>query len=389
MHPPEVVDGRLVFHHADPHHLLRQVQLACDDEVVLATRFRRTVDGWVLSVPPPDVQRLEYRLLITDAGGSTDVVLDPANPIAVPTAFGHRSVVELPGYAEPEWLSAPRVATNRTERRIDTPVGEVPVSVWAPAPLDHTTPAPLLVVHDGPEYLELAALGRWAAAMVATKQIPTFRMALLQPVQRDDWYALDPDWPAAVAAIVDAVCRDWSVAGPIVLMGASLGGLAALQTARATPMVAGLPVGGVFSQSGSFFQPILDPQESDYPHFDRIAEWTTSVVGGITSMSAPRELGAARAPGATVPGTPGHPGATSSRLARVALTCGRHEENHGNNVVMAHALRRRGHAVTMRTVEDLHNYTAWRDALDPALTTLLHHVWQDGGSTPSDSPEPI
>ncbi len=363
MHPPHVVDGRLVFLHADPDHLLRQVQLACDDEVLVATRFRRAAEGWILSVPPPDLQRLEYRLLVTNAAGGTDVILDPANPIHVPTAFGHRSVVHLPGYTEPAWLSSPRVATNRTARRVVTPVGEVPVSVWAPAPLDRTTPAPLLVVHDGPEYVELAALSTWAAAMVATRQVPTFRMALLQPVHRDDWYSLHPQWPTAVAAIVAAVSQDWAVTAPIVLMGASLGGLASLQTALATPVVAGHAVGGVFSQSGSFFQPLLDPQESDYPHFDRITEWTASLVGG-------------RAPDA------------ATAAVRVALTCGRHEENHPNNVAMAHALQRRGHVATLRTNEDLHNYTAWRDALDPALPTLLRHVWQDGAPTRSDGAEP-
>jgi hypothetical protein len=26
-------------------------------------------------------------------------------------------------------------------------------------------------------------------------------------------------------------------------------------------------------------------------------------------------------------------------------------------------------------VHDLHNYTAWRDSLDPALTDLLRSVW--------------
>ncbi|HKJ55239.1 MAG TPA: alpha/beta hydrolase-fold protein [Nitriliruptoraceae bacterium] len=364
MHPPEVVDGRLVFHLDDPHQLLRQVQLACDDDVVVATRFRRTADGWVLSVQPPDLDRLEYRLLVTDATGATSVILDPSNHVEVATAFGHRSVVHMPDYVEPAWLAASRVATNQTSKSVSTAVGTVPMSMWAPAPLDRATPAPLLVVHDGPEYVELAALGRWAAAMVATKRLRPFRMALLQPVERDDWYAVNPDWPAAVAEIVAAVAADWVVDEPLVLMGASLGGLAALQIALATPSVAGHQVGGVFAQSGSFFQPLLDPQESDYPHFGRITDWTTAVISDDDA-----------------------PGGAHSEL-RIAMTCGRHEENHPNNVAMAAGLRQRGHEVTLETVEDLHNYTAWRDALDPPLPALLASVWQDGdpdgtvGTTP-------
>ena len=38
---------------------------------------------------------------------------------------------------------------------------------------------------------------------------------------------------------------------------------------------------------------------------------------------------------------------------------------------MAAALRRAGHTVTHVEVPDLHNYTAWRDALDPHLTAVL------------------
>ena len=36
---------------------------------------------------------------------------------------------------------------------------------------------------------------------------------------------------------------------------------------------------------------------------------------------------------------------------------------------------RDGHQVTYAEVADLHNYTAWRDALDPHLTQVLRDVW--------------
>ena len=44
---------------------------------------------------------------------------------------------------------------------------------------------------------------------------------------------------------------------------------------------------------------------------------------------------------------------------------------------MAAALRRAGHDVTFETVPDLHNYTAWRDILDPALNTLAEMLGHD------------
>lgn len=60
---------------------------------------------------------------------------------------------------------------------------------------------------------------------------------------------------------------------------------------------------------------------------------------------------------------------------RVAMTCGALEGNLSNNEDMASALLRAGHDVVFSRVPDLHNYTAWRDSLDPALTDLLRKCW--------------
>lgn len=346
---PTVVDDRLVFVVADPDHDLRMVQLTVDDDLVDDHRFRRTSAGWTLVVPVPPVHRLEYRLLVTDGEGDSHVVLDPANPTSVATAFGRRSVAHLPDYVIPTWLGQPTVDPARTTRDVATPVGTVPVTTWAPSSLDDHDVAPLLVVHDGPEYDDLADLGYWAGAAIASGRLPAFRMALLRPVERDQWYTANPDWPDSVAAVVADLdghhARTGSVVAPIVVMGASLGGLAALQVARAGV----LDVGGVFSQSGSFFQPALDPQESHYPWFERITDWVDAV--------------------ATDP--------PPDRHLDVVLTCGRSEENHANNVAMAGHLRDRGHRVTWQSLADLHNYTAWRDGLDPGLPDLLARQWHD------------
>jgi len=59
----------------------------------------------------------------------------------------------------------------------------------------------------------------------------------------------------------------------------------------------------------------------------------------------------------------------------VAMTCGAEEENVYNNRLMASALAAQGYDVHLAEVPDLHNYTAWRDALDPDLTRLLARLW--------------
>ncbi len=57
------------------------------------------------------------------------------------------------------------------------------------------------------------------------------------------------------------------------------------------------------------------------------------------------------------------------------MTCGTAEENLSNNRLMVAALQSQGYAATLAEVPDLHNYTGWRDALDPHLTRLLAGVW--------------
>lgn len=343
---PAVVDGHLVLTVADPHHDLREVELSCDDAIATRHRFRRTRGGWQLRLALPDVARLEYRLVVTDEDGNTDVMVDPANDHSVATAFGQRSVVQLPGYTAPWWLDHEPTPARRSHAKVPSIVGTIPVTTWHPDVLADTDTAPLLVVHDGPEYDRLADLGRWAGVMVAEGRLPAFRMALLQPLHRDAWYAADPRWPRAVDQVLGMLSRSFPSSARAV-MGASLGGLAALQVAVARPTT----FGAVFTQSGSFFRPDLDPQESAHPRFDEITTWVAE------AGSRAREI---------------------PRMA-VGMTCGRHEENHANNEAMRDVLAAAGHEVTFRSLADLHNYTAWRDGLSPTLADLLAAAWRDHG----------
>ena len=59
----------------------------------------------------------------------------------------------------------------------------------------------------------------------------------------------------------------------------------------------------------------------------------------------------------------------------VALTCGALEENADDNRVMASALAAQGYPVSLDEGRDLHNFTAWRDALHPHLADLLLRAW--------------
>ena len=198
----------------------------------------------------------------------------------------------------------------------------------------------MLLVHDGAEYDQLARITTYSAALVAGGQLPPHRVALAHPVMRDAWYSGSPQYLRTIAdAGLDRLGERYAVRGPIVVVGASLGGLTALLLG----LLAAPRVGGVYSQSGSFFQVRHDDSESGYRYFGRISRLVQSV---LDMRHAEHPL-------------------------TVGMSCGALEENVANNRDMAAALRRAGHDVTLREVPDLHNYTAWRDALDPGLTEVL------------------
>jgi enterochelin esterase family protein len=289
---------------------------------------------------------MEYRLELRHSDGRHEEVCDPANPKRAPGAFGDKSLVEFPDYLPPGWLSAAGTPGRTTELRIPSRYlrAEVYARLWAPADTDPGEPLPLLVAHDGPEYDTLSGLTSYAAAMVAAGRLPPHRVALLGAGERDEWYSANVSYARALAlAVLPALRREVAVAGPVAGMGASLGGLAALHAQRRHP---GL-FGGLFLQSGSFFNRRLDPQERGFARFGRITRFVAD--------TKRRTLAAE-----PVPST---------------LTCGLLEENLGNNREMANALHGQGYRVGFVELPDLHNYVAWRDAFHPHLTGLLAEVW--------------
>ncbi len=339
-----VIEQRIVFTLADATHSLAAVALDCDQAIAGPRRLRRTAAGWMLALPRPPLDRLEYKLVITTRDGHTSVDCDPENVERVRTAFGERSVALMPGYRAPGWLKG--IAASGSRERLthaDSSLGDLPITLWSAPGLSKDVEAPLLVVHDGPEYADLADLTTYAEAMVSHGTLPAFRMALMHPSERDEWYSANPDYIAATHDLLDGLARIYNVSANPVVMGASLGGLTALLVG----LEEASRFGGVVSQSGSFFQPGLDGQESSYPFFERV----TSAVRAMVEASA------------------------RSRPVAVGMTCGAMEENFANNEAMAASLASQGHDVRFRTLADLHNYTAWRDGLDPTVTDLLRSVW--------------
>ena len=329
----------MTFRLADPERRYAAVRLCSDLPLSDRERsYQRDGDEWVLELDPPDITRLEYHVEVVEQDGATQTGPDPGNPLRAPGAFGEKSVLLLPGYEPPAWLDAPTVEGRYEDFAIrGRGLGaNVTGRIWSP---DTDEPLPLLVAHDGPEYDKLASLTRYSAAMIAAGTLPPHRVALLAPGPRDEWYSASALY--ARALYVDVIPA-LPAAGQPVGMGASLGALAMLVTQRRAPGT----FAGLFLQSGSFFMPRFDSQESGFVRYARIVRVVRRILR------------------------------TTARPIPVQLTCGVAEENVFNNRVMARSLAEQGYEARLDEVPDLHNYTAWRDAFHPHLTRLLERMWR-------------
>src|SRR5581483_18615 len=126
-------------------------------------------DGvWRLEFGRPDVDRLEYLIGVDGAFAP-----DPANPRRAGNPFGDKSVIEWPEYTPPEWLDSIADAgpVEPFEIRSRRLVARVPVLLYA-TPDPPAVDAPLLVVHDGPEYAQYAGLTRFLDVMSWQEHIP-------------------------------------------------------------------------------------------------------------------------------------------------------------------------------------------------------------------------
>ena len=306
--------------------------------------YRRRGDSWELVFDRPEADRIEYLLEVEWRDGRVERLPDPGNPLRAPGPFGNKSVLELPGYAPPAWVGDEESANgDLREVELGSPALRTTVQafLWSAAGLDPAAQAPLLLVHDGPEFARFSSLLRLFDHVVASGEAPPFRAALLPPpLDRNETYSASRRYARALA-------EDWAPAlaeaaphsRPPVALGASLGALAFLHAHWTQP---GL-LSGLFLQSGSYFRRRLDSHESGFGRFERIVRFVGTVVGGRSS--------AERVP--------------------VTLACGTAEENIGNNRIVAAALAAQGWDVRLVEHRDAHNWISWRDVLHPHLAELL------------------
>jgi enterochelin esterase family protein len=341
---PTVEVSAVVFELADRRRRLAGVRLIQEIGQPGPLDFARVTGAWRLSLPLPEVDRMEYLFEVRDHHGHRTTITDPGNPRRAPGAFGEKSVLEFAAYHPPPWLLADAVPGVEAIVEVDGGElgGPLTATLWAPEALAVGEPAPLVVVNDGPEFASLGGLTHYLGTAIAAGTVPPLRAALLDPGDRNDWYSANPAYAHALCTDLLPRLDDVTPATVRVGVGVSLGGLAMLHAHRTYPDV----FDALLLQSGSFFTPILDPQEADFSGFAAVSEFVTQV----------------------------HEATSDAHPVPTVLTCGTVEENLENNAAMVHTLQRLGYPARLALFRDAHNFTAWRDSLDPQLSDLVMDV---------------
>jgi enterochelin esterase family protein len=299
---------------------------------------------WVLRIAVEDGGRFEYKLGIARAGYE-DWVLDPLNANRAGDPFGENSVCRTWGYKRPDW-SGPRGApAGRIEDiSIDSPTfGETRTEqIYLPAGYCTDAVYPLVVIHDGADFVTYADLSISLDNLIAEGDIPPIIAALVQTGDRMGEYPKGRRHARyLVNELLPAIAGSHSISSQPrdrVLLGASLGAVASLSTAFRYPGV----YGALVLKSGSF---ILDQSKlahRAHPVFHHVARL-------VRAFQRTQHL----------------------PVARAFVSTGELEGLADENRALAKFLQDRGVDVLFQSAWDGHHWHNWRDQLRDGLMWVL------------------
>ncbi len=300
-------------------------------------------DLWVLFVEFPDHSRIEYKFEIVRDGHS-EWIVDPRNPVHASDPFGANSVAQGFGYVRPPWTLEDPQARRGT-------IDELPIAssafderrvaqVYLPARFRRSRSYPLLIAHDGADYLRYADLRVVLDNLIHELQIAPLIVACTQSADRLNEYAGNDQH---ARFIVEDLLTALRARLPLEdtpdsrgLMGASFGGVASLHAAWRYPGT----FGRLLLQSGSFAFSDIGPSRRGAV-FDPVVRFMNDF--------------------RAQPGLPSE---------RIYMSCGIYESLIYENRSLLPRLRASGMDVHYDEVRDGHNWQNWRDRLRSGLSWL-------------------
>ncbi len=311
-------------------------------------------DWWLLALGLPTGTRLEYKLAICHNDHEWDTE-DPLNPFESRNPFGSNSVCRSYGYSVPPWALRDPDAQTGLQRSMgiwSKALGRaMPVTLYLPASftMNPDYPYPLLVMHDGTDYLHYADAATVLDNLISQGLIPEMVVAFSDPGQRLAEYANDHRHAQFVAEemvpYLEAHLPLTGGRGARCLGGASFGAVATLSTAVRYPDT----FGHLLLQSGSFAGAQERPGEAEDSLWQPVVEFVSNY------LQAP------------------------SRVAdRVFMSCGVLEPLIRENRALIPVLQKTGMEVVLEEAIDGHTWGCWRDMLGMGLPWLFTDSFQNG-----------
>ena len=302
-------------------------------------------DLWYVVLELPANSRVEYKLEVVH-GDHREWIDDPLNHRVSHNPMGQNSVVYGVGYEVPEWAKPDpetRAGTlteitlhSRALRR------DAYSSVYLPARFRPSRRYPLLIIHDGGDYLNYASALTVLDNLIHGLDVAELIAVFTHPEDRLVEY---PDNPAHARYLTKELVPHLEREFPLLerpsarcLMGASFGAVAALSTATRAPGF----YGSLLLQSGSFVFTDIGNDHGGGPAFDPVLKFVNRF------RARPRRV-----------------------VDRAFVTCGVYEPLIVRNRSMVPLLRETGMEVRYTEARDGHTWENWRDRMRDGLSWIF------------------
>ena len=303
-------------------------------------------DLWYVTAELPAGSRVEYQFEVVWGEHRQSYVNDPLNPKLAHGPFGASSVLSATGYEVPDWCRpdpearpgelVEHVFTSKALRR------DVRLWLYLPARFRTVVRYPLLIVHDGRDYLDYTTFQTVLDNLIHRGEVAEMMVAFVPAgEQRLVEYANHAPYARFVARELTPYLTDTYPLLPTpegrTLMGSSFGGVASVSTAARYP---GL-FGSLFLESASLVFTDIGAEHGGGHVFDPVVRFVNAY------RARPRRI-----------------------VERIFMTCGMYEPLITPNRSMVTTFREAGMEVRYVESRDGHNWENWRDRLRDGLTWL-------------------
>ena len=301
-------------------------------------------DAFYLPLDLPKRARVEYKFEVV-RGGNGRWSADPRNPRRAYDPFGSNSVCPASSYEDPEWTRPdPNTrAGTLVDGKLRSKVwhGDRSYQVYVPYGARPGKKYPLLIVHDGADFLHFAGMKTCLDNLIHRHEVAPILVVFTSGVRRNPEYAANPLQADFLAnELLPHVRANFPVLEGAEfqgIMGASFGGVSSLYAAVRHPGV----WGRLLLQSGSF-------AFTDIGEHERGPLWDPIVCFVNELRASPPKI-----------------------EANIYQSCGTFESLIYYNRSLFPVLQKCADAARFTEAPDGHNWINWRDRLREGLTWLF------------------